>query len=264
MFIKNLFYIIPLVLLNGAYAGIDQFINQQKYYKIISKIPGKEIYQISSQTALHNNWTCGYFALKNAFYLEENLGIGHKCDFDTECVKYYSKIGASPTKGTTNMDLINLADQYLGLKNLYPVCEKNGYINPLIPQETISFECGAKHKSIYSSVNISKYKVDTKVYAPFGTSKHLLTQEAQFGKLKKINELVKGFKNSLNSMYQQTNQVFHFVCNLNGKNHWILVSVVKIPFEKPALLIFDNLNSDFTKDKETMNYINSLSNLFLS
>lgn len=71
-------------------------------------------------------------------------------------------------------------------------------------------------------------------------------------------------KSHFSNQYVKPNQpgALHFICNLNGGFHWVLISVVKLHnLDKPILVILDSFHSSLTGD--FLEYVLFLHNQFI-
>ncbi len=230
-------------------------------YRIIKQFDSRPIFHARSITYM-GGWTCGYFCLWNAKELERHLGLSDNAMpyFKSDCLRYLGFCGKSPTAGASNEDLIYLADDYLGVHNLYPLMMHHGAIQPMIAKETTSWTLSTAAKTIHTDVKIKRHEMYIKIIAPYDTSQSVIKEAAKQAKYKKIGSFMRDLKHKIISGTMPP--VAHFVCGFN--NHWILVSVVTLPHEPPALFVFDNLNKHITPGSPAMHYINQIYGLFTS
>lgn len=228
------------------------FIKTNKY-KILKQLPDKQIYHIESPEDM-GGWTCGFFALRNALDLEQRLGISAKdVNFKKECNKYLKKNKVDPFDGITSDDVLFLADDYLKLHNVYCIrANDEGNMQPIMVKTDIYYEFAEDYDSVNFYTEVTKNNILIEAMAPKNYDQDKLKKETSDKKRDELRKLLENLKDE---------SIIHFVCCIEDKKHWILVSVVKKADEK-VLFVFDNMNENIDKNKYTKKFINEIHKLY--
>ncbi|MCL4361195.1 iron transporter [Candidatus Dependentiae bacterium] len=241
--------------------SFTDFINKSNY-KVIEQIEGKNTYHMQSPSELYNGWTCGLFTLFNAYKIEQDLGLTNKVEFKKVCENYLKPKKVDPFDGTYADDLVNIADQHLKLHNYYGLyLNQNGQIEPL-SDVSIKWNLSSKNKDIHFEVDAKSTELNIQGFAPYKTDKSKLNKLFNEEKNKQLQGILQNLKAELDAVPAHKSHVIHFLCEIPEHVHWILISVVKKPYEKPVLFVFDNMNYKISTVKSTQKYIEQINQMY--
>ncbi len=249
-----------LLLVHGAPAnyGAEKFISSKRL-NLLCKDQARRIYQIKSISHL-DGYSCGYFVLHNSRMLESLIGLNSSCDIKSVCSQYINSKNLNPRASLNTTDLVHMADNNLSLKNFY--------ILNLAPPNQIKLQLNnyswqpyfsTKYKTITAEVTLKKHDAHVKIKAPYRTSEDNIKVFVMDSLLAKLHEKLLSLKSLL---YTNSAAIINFACILSSENHYILVSVLKLPNENPALFVLDNMNLRFNSSPERTSFINGIYNIF--
>ena len=149
-----------------------------------------------------------------------------------------------------------MADNILSLKNFYILnLAQPSQIKLQLHNVSWQTEFSTKHSKISVDVILNKHDAHVKVKAPYRTQESAVKVVVMDAVNTKLREKLIDLKSILKT---NSNSIMHFACSLASENHWLLISIVKFPNERPVIFVYDNLNIRFNSSPERLAFINSL------